>query len=287
MTKFKAWPFLVSANRTTDYKVIVAPDFMIVGNQSNLLKDLATDQTTENAIYKEYTSNLVDISLFYRVVYAKDKGNILRDEAGRPIRWIEGFVFRENTKNYDKTEQVLDVAHSNIEKAFQDFWINDAKFATQSKAIDIDLNQKENLVGIQNREEPIKIQTGWSSTKIKTSSTRLETILKIASACFLISILFIGIWVFMFPRLEIVSPKGGENLRIGDVYDITWKTTGIDKASIDISYSVDGGKNWSPVAKGAPNNGSFEWTVPNIRSNECYIMIRTFVWNQSNKFTIS
>lgn len=58
--------------------------------------------------------------------------------------------------------------------------------------------------------------------------------------------------------IKVTSPNGGETLRVGDVYRITWDSTpGIDK--IFIAYTSQAGNNW--IDTSLPNTGFYNWTV--------------------------
>ena len=72
----------------------------------------------------------------------------------------------------------------------------------------------------------------------------------------------------------LTSPGGGEIWQTGDTHDITWDTTQSEAvATIDLEYSTDEGTNWSPIAMGQPNSGSYSWTIPGGQSETCQIRI--------------
>lgn len=165
MTRFKAWPFLVSRNRTSGYKVVVAPNFMVESGQSNLLANLVVGEPTQKPVYREVNlPTLGSMSIVYRVVYARGNQALLDDEFGRPILWIEGLVFREKVGNYDITEQLLDKARLQTNNAFQEFWNSD-EFATKaSEGIEIHLQQATVSAPIQKIEQPIdETHSGWTT----------------------------------------------------------------------------------------------------------------------------
>jgi subtilisin family serine protease len=65
------------------------------------------------------------------------------------------------------------------------------------------------------------------------------------------------------PAVTVTSPDGGETLNDGSVHQITWTATdNVGVTSIDITYSIDNGGSWLPVATGEANDGTFDWTVP-------------------------
>ena len=54
--------------------------------------------------------------------------------------------------------------------------------------------------------------------------------------------------------------------------------------SLYIDYSINGGSNWLPVAGPIPYNhtsskmmtGTYDWLVPNVTSNNCYLRINAY-----------
>ena len=89
--------------------------------------------------------------------------------------------------------------------------------------------------------------------------------------------------------LSINSPAGGEELRSGDPYEITWTSEEISK--IRIEMSVDNGESWFPVAGDMDAaTGSYEIIVPDANSTECIVRIINIdddsVLSESELFTI-
>lgn len=79
---------------------------------------------------------------------------------------------------------------------------------------------------------------------------------------------------FIVFQLDLTAPTGGESLAGESLYEITWESEII--SSVNIEFSSDNGLNWSTVSEGTTaGNSVFEWTVPNINSNECYIKLTT------------
>ena len=64
---------------------------------------------------------------------------------------------------------------------------------------------------------------------------------------------------------------------------------------VDILYSTDGGTNYSTIASKVANSGQYAWTVPNVTSDNCHIMVRwtadptrpASAWGVGAKFTIN
>ncbi len=82
---------------------------------------------------------------------------------------------------------------------------------------------------------------------------------------------------FTAPTVDVISPEGGEALIGGSSYDITWEASdneGLIDYPISISYSIDGGANYSYlITADAANTGRYTWTVPNISTTEARIKI--------------
>jgi len=72
--------------------------------------------------------------------------------------------------------------------------------------------------------------------------------------------------------ITVTFPNGGESLDAGLSYDIAWTTTGtID--NVNIEYSTDGGTTWAVIVNADPNDGLYEWLVPDMSSDECLVRV--------------
>ncbi|MFQ5638699.1 MAG: heparinase II/III family protein, partial [bacterium] len=70
-----------------------------------------------------------------------------------------------------------------------------------------------------------------------------------------------GVFAIIQPGLTLIAPNGGETWFSGSVQTISWSSVGaID--SVSLEYSVDGGAQWMLIDPGTPNDGSFEWSIP-------------------------
>ncbi len=72
--------------------------------------------------------------------------------------------------------------------------------------------------------------------------------------------------------LDITAPDGGEKLVVGETYAIQWSSIGPIN-NIKIQYSVDNGQSWESVVGSTANDGSHDWTVPDVNSSQCLIKI--------------
>jgi len=69
--------------------------------------------------------------------------------------------------------------------------------------------------------------------------------------------------------IEIVNPKCGETLVVGDTVDIRWNGL-LPKDIIQLEYSIDDGRNWHALAKNIENL-SYRWVVPDMETNNLLI----------------
>ena len=75
------------------------------------------------------------------------------------------------------------------------------------------------------------------------------------------------------PKLSIVDPANQEVILANSLYPIKWNSTSVD--SINITYSIDGGKTFQPITQGVRAiDGTFAWQVPDILSSKCVMVIR-------------
>jgi len=74
--------------------------------------------------------------------------------------------------------------------------------------------------------------------------------------------------------LTLLSPNGGEILRGGTAYDITWSYTGAVEGVV-VDFSIDNGHTWTEVyPPNVGNEGSYSWLVPIVDSEQCAVRIR-------------
>jgi hypothetical protein len=72
--------------------------------------------------------------------------------------------------------------------------------------------------------------------------------------------------------ITVTSPNGGENLFVGDTFEITWTSEG-DIDFVKIEYSVNNGIDWTEIKASTYNDGSYDWIVPNDISDQCQVRI--------------
>jgi hypothetical protein len=74
------------------------------------------------------------------------------------------------------------------------------------------------------------------------------------------------------PSLAVASPNGGESWTIGSTRTIRWSSTG-SLANVSLEFSDDAGATWSTISSSTPNDGDFDWTIPDAESNQCLVRI--------------
>ena len=79
--------------------------------------------------------------------------------------------------------------------------------------------------------------------------------------------------IFIVFSLDLTSPQGGENIPGESELNISWESD-IINSSKTIEFSSNNGQDWTIIANSVPQNDTtFEWLVPNISSDECYIKL--------------
>ena len=92
-------------------------------------------------------------------------------------------------------------------------------------------------------------------------------------------------------ELSLLTYNAGESIQAGQAVQINWSSTAI--SNLKIEYTIDNGQNWIEiVASTSASTESYNWTTPNITSDECKIKLTDVddinVYDKSNKaFSIS
>lgn len=71
--------------------------------------------------------------------------------------------------------------------------------------------------------------------------------------------------------LALTAPNGGETWRGGETRTVSWTSSlesGSDQGTVSLEWSSNGGVLWTPVASGIANDGSHDWTVPNVPGSQ-------------------
>ncbi len=72
-------------------------------------------------------------------------------------------------------------------------------------------------------------------------------------------------------NIQIISPNGGELWEIGSTKQILWNST--DVIDVKIEYSYNNGASWNNVVSSYPSTGIYNWTIPNIITNQARVKI--------------
>jgi hypothetical protein len=74
------------------------------------------------------------------------------------------------------------------------------------------------------------------------------------------------------PTINVTAPDGGEEWEFDSKHNITWNHTGC--INVKIQFSIDGGDQYQTIIDSTPAaDGSYEWTIPNYNSAQCYVKI--------------
>lgn len=71
-----------------------------------------------------------------------------------------------------------------------------------------------------------------------------------------------------------VNPKGFECFKPGSVQFVNWQSSvpSGPNATVTIEFSSSGNSGpWTVIASNLPNNGTYQWTVPNVSSPNCFL----------------
>src|SRR5450432_2482376 len=130
----EAWPFLIGRNQTLGYRVLVSPQFIAQYGLSPLLAEAASgdESSPGSATGRELHGSVVgQLSLIFRVTkalgqeYGLEEKGILRDEVGRSIYLISGFVVRGSLLDFSNggiSSEEFKRVHSLVKGAYHDFW---------------------------------------------------------------------------------------------------------------------------------------------------------------------
>ncbi|MBK7031546.1 MAG: T9SS type A sorting domain-containing protein [Bacteroidales bacterium] len=77
------------------------------------------------------------------------------------------------------------------------------------------------------------------------------------------------------PSYNLISPAGGEIVNIYSPLTISWTVENSYSDNCNLEYSTDNGETWVVInnVTSTGNFGSYEWTTPNVNSDECLIRI--------------
>jgi hypothetical protein len=82
------------------------------------------------------------------------------------------------------------------------------------------------------------------------------------------------------PSLTVTSPNGGESWVKRSTHTITWTWTGT-VGNVKIQYTMNGGSSWTTITSSTANDGSHQWTLPNVTSNKTQCLVKIEAINGS------
>ena len=85
-------------------------------------------------------------------------------------------------------------------------------------------------------------------------------------------------------RFTLNTPNGGEELTVGEDYNVTWDCIGT-VANVKLDYSLDNFANSILIVSSTPNDGSYTWKVPNNPSTT--VKLRVMSATDSDAYDIS
>ncbi|MEP0922310.1 hypothetical protein [Leptolyngbya sp. ST-U4] len=150
--KIQVYPFLVSRNRTLDYRTVVAPRFLCDNGAAHELARAAGGRLTPpgHAVYRKIQiippENLI---LVFRVIesnqqeiYSNASDETLTDPFGREILWIEGFIVKNKINLLNLTVEAFEIVHKQLLSSYRLFWESTDLFEVAvipSEVIDLDI----------------------------------------------------------------------------------------------------------------------------------------------------
>jgi hypothetical protein len=76
------------------------------------------------------------------------------------------------------------------------------------------------------------------------------------------------------PTATVTAPNGGETWTAGTTRVIAWTATdNVGVTAVDLYISTDGGNNFTTIATGLANTGSYAWAVPNTPSSTAVVRV--------------
>ena len=77
------------------------------------------------------------------------------------------------------------------------------------------------------------------------------------------------------PDVTVDAPNGDGRYRGGETLAVEWTATDDVTVTDDVlvEYSTDNGSTWSTVASGLTDDGSYDWTVPNVDTTDALVRV--------------
>ncbi|HYT44239.1 MAG TPA: hypothetical protein VEP90_18050, partial [Methylomirabilota bacterium] len=128
----QGWPFLISRNKTYEYRAVVAPQFLCDVDLSDILTEASggTGVTDRGwVVYRQMRGlRRGDVTLIFRVVLATERHlglrskELLYDQHYRPIYLTEGLVLEGVGLDVCITDDNFNFIHHRMQDTFRLFW---------------------------------------------------------------------------------------------------------------------------------------------------------------------
>lgn len=218
--KIKAWPFSISRNYNVDYRVVVAPDFLVKAEKVHLLS-YATEEiglTESNLLVRRevYGDDLLPYTIFFRVVKARkaliDREEALSeeslsqpvhdeeflvDEFGRDIILIEGIAIDSvGVKSISIGITFFEDVCDFLTKRFKIFWEGETSIKVSDSIYYDDSSRERNF--LIREMEALKLNESSATAEphlsVFSSKKKVLLVLLILSSLFLVSKFFGKKW---------------------------------------------------------------------------------------------
>jgi hypothetical protein len=136
----------------------------------------------------------------------------------------------------------------------------------------VNINKRGNIIGaLPTANEPL-----WNGSGLAIDSDVASRLVYIQHDD--------DVYVLSGLTLLVVTPNGGEHWIAGTTQTIQWQSTDLCSSYMKIKLSTNNGIDWNDVNT-VPNNGSYQWLIPQVTSNQC--LIRLSDANDANMYDTS
>ncbi|HDS29802.1 MAG TPA: hypothetical protein ENN67_02035, partial [Firmicutes bacterium] len=80
---------------------------------------------------------------------------------------------------------------------------------------------------------------------------------------------------FVDKSIHVISPNGGEFWNVDSVQEILWESEGVIPM-VKIEYRLDDTSPWLEVIESTPNDGIYEWTIPDTPTTSARVRVSDF-----------
>jgi PKD repeat protein len=94
------------------------------------------------------------------------------------------------------------------------------------------------------------------------------------------------VWSFLADDVALTYPNGGEGFVPGETERLHWDALG-NTEGFDLQYSTNNGASWQPLATVAPDQRSYDWTVPNTVSGQVRVRLSRAAQEDENDHPFS